>query len=372
MIGKSKGDTCMWKNLYNWRYYGLGEDEYKSCIKMTFAKNLNALCKANLIVAVLSVCFSIFPVLIEGKIKKATFYFATAVAAVFLYFFARYKDNQYKNGYNISDRLIYTSIVLYFVNVIFFGIYLGVWANPGKIAGVFLVIIMCALFLFNIPAVLHLFLTLGALSSFMVSSVSVKPPEDWSFDLPNSLFAACIGLYFGWHIIMHRISQASLAKKLEIERNSYFDQSTVDELTQLKNRRDFMQTFQRFLTNPRQSDADLFLCIGILDIDYFKNYNDHYGHPMGDDCLRAIGKTLKVLHDTMGIYSARVGGEEFALLWFEKDLENVNKFASQINSIICDLNIPHEKSDIAPHITVSVGVHIAQCGTSHDEVAEKV
>ena len=84
-------------------------------------------------------------------------------------------------------------------------------------------------------------------------------------------------------------------------------------------------------------------CKSCLKMTFAKNLNalckanlDHYGHPMGDECLRTIGKTLKVLHDTMGTYSARVG-EEFALLWFEKKLENVSKLASQFNSIICDL-----------------------------------
>jgi diguanylate cyclase (GGDEF)-like protein len=103
-----------------------------------------------------------------------------------------------------------------------------------------------------------------------------------------------------------------------------------------------------------------------MDIDYFKNFNDHYGHTKGDECLRMIGKTLKDLHDNSGIYAARVGGEEFALLWFEEKYVNANNVTARINKTIRDLNIPHEKSKIVPYVTVSIGLHITKCGSSHD------
>jgi diguanylate cyclase (GGDEF)-like protein len=151
---------------------------------------------------------------------------------------------------------------------------------------------------------------------------------------------------------------------MEDERNNYFNQSTVDELTQLKNRRDFMNTFQRTLTNFRQSDN--FLCIAILDIDFFKRYNDCYGHPKGDECLHNIGNAFKDLQNNLNIYAARVGGEEFAFIWFEKEAANAYNVASLLNTAIYDLNIPHEKSDVAPCVTVSVGIHVVRCGTSED------
>jgi len=141
------------------------------------------------------------------------------------------------------------------------------------------------------------------------------------------------------------------------------DESTIDELTQLKNRRDFMNTFQRFLTNHRQSDN--FLCIALLDIDCFKNYNDHYGHPQGDECLRLIGKALNNLRSD-GIYPARVGGEEFALLWHDKSSSDGEAMGLRVNQLIRDLNIPHEKSIVVPYITVSVGIHITECDASKD------
>jgi diguanylate cyclase (GGDEF)-like protein len=103
-----------------------------------------------------------------------------------------------------------------------------------------------------------------------------------------------------------------------------------------------------------------------MDIDFFKNYNDHYGHSQGDECLRSIGKVLNSLSDSMGVYAARVGGEEFALIWHEKETMHIDDTVSRIQQMINELNIPHEKSKVSSHITVSIGIHTIRCGTSND------
>jgi diguanylate cyclase (GGDEF)-like protein len=68
----------------------------------------------------------------------------------------------------------------------------------------------------------------------------------------------------------------------------------------------------------------------------------------------------------MGVYAARVGVEEFALIWYEKDVMHIDGTVSQIQQLINELNIPHERSKAASHITVSVGIHTIRCGTSND------
>ena len=156
--------------------------------------------------------------------------------------------------------------------------------------------------------------------------------------------------------------------KLEDERNHYFDKSTIDELTQLKNRRDFMDTFKRYLSNYRQTDH--FLCIAVIDIDFFKNYNDYYGHIAGDECLVKLGSVLKELQKSMKVYSARLGGEEFALLWFEEESNNVEKNALQIKQKIDELKIPHEKSEVSTYVTVSIGIYITECSVQKNKINE--
>ncbi|MCL1927634.1 MAG: GGDEF domain-containing protein [Treponema sp.] len=225
-------------------------------------------------------------------------------------------------------------------------------------------LLICALFLFINPPLYNLVLTLSAMAFFITASVLIKERNIWIFDIFNVLIAGAFSIIFTWQISMSRLVSVFNAGKLEEERNSYYDQSTIDELTGVKNRRDFMQTIQRRMTNYRNSDD--WLCMAIMDIDFFKNYNDHYGHPQGDKCLCSIGKALNGLNDSMGVYAARVGGEEFALIWHEKDVMNAGNTVSQIQQIINELNIPHEKSKVAPHVTVSIGIHSIRCGTTND------
>jgi diguanylate cyclase (GGDEF)-like protein len=199
---------------------------------------------------------------------------------------------------------------------------------------------------------------------FIVSTIIVKEFNNYILDIVNVIIAGVISLYFTWQIGKLRLGLELSASMLEDERNNYFDQSTIDELTQCKNRRDFQQTFKRYLSNYRTSEN--WLCVAILDIDFFKFYNDHYGHPQGDDCLRSVGRVLNSLQDMLDVYAARVGGEEFALLWFENELSHVDVVVSRLLDLIKDLKIPHEKSKVAPNVSISMGVFIEQCGADTD------
>jgi len=123
----------------------------------------------------------------------------------------------------------------------------------------------------------------------------------------------------------------------------------------------FAKNFEKTISSCRQDDK--FLCVSILDIDFFKEYNDYYGHPQGDECLRSVGKALNDLQRKMNFYASRIGGEEFAIIWFEKDPSNVYNTASVIRDMICRLHIPHEKSKVSSYVTVSIGVYVVRCGS---------
>jgi diguanylate cyclase (GGDEF)-like protein len=348
--------------LEKWRYYCLGKDEYQKCMDKLFAKNIYILRRTNAIVLVISTSSLVVPLFLDRNSTKMMIYIGTCTIAALLYLFVkcRYRRNEDK----VKKGFIYTLITLTYLNLTAFGIYLGVWANPGMIAGTYLGILICALLLFYIPAVYHLCLTLFSMIVFTVLAVIFKSPATNRIDIPNAFFAGAISLVIGWQVIMNRLSLAALAHNMEDERNNYYDQSNIDELTQLKNRRHFTKTIQRTVTNYRQSDN--YLCVAILDIDFFKNYNDYYGHPEGDECLRKVGEALKDLNNNMNIYAARIGGEEFALIWFEEDITETQNIASCVCEKIRSLNIRHEKSEAAPYVTVSVGVNVVRCGALYD------
>ena len=355
----------MKKMIYLWRYYTLGREQYHECMKKTLKINLNSLLHGNILTAVLAGLFAFFPILVDFDFKRAAFYFLTSFLALFFALAAGWeirRTNRQKGL--ISKKFIYIFTIAYYLNLMLFGMYLGVWSDPGNYAVTIMIIFVCALTLFIFSPVFILCLTACAMTGFIIAVIFAKSHQLYIYDICNVIFAGLISLFFCWRISMLRMVAILNTNKLEGERNKYLDESMIDELTKLRNRRDFMQTFQRFVLNFRTSD--IWLCIGMADIDFFKNYNDHYGHPKGDDCLRAIGTAFTRLKETMGVYCARVGGEEFAMLWFEKDASHADEVVNRFNKLIRALKIPHEKSSVNEYVTMSVGVYVERCGATKD------
>jgi diguanylate cyclase (GGDEF)-like protein len=322
-----------------------------------FINNLHTLRQANTVVAIFTACISLYPVFIEKDFIKAGICLTAALIASLLRIYTDYKLQTAL----VTNRFIYIFTAVFYLNIMILGLYLGVWSSPDKLAVLFFCFLITALLFFINPPLFNLTLILCMVAVFIIFTILVKSKENWIYDIVNTFFAGCISLYFNWHISKLRMGLEMSANMLEEERNKYLDQSTIDELTQLNNRRDFIQTFHRYLSSYRTSDD--WLCISISDIDFFKNYNDHYGHPKGDDCLRSVGDAFRKLHEIMGVYSARVGGEEFAMLWFEKDTNNVKNVVSAITGLIKEMKIPHEKSRVSEYITISMGVYVVRCGT---------
>ena len=350
-----------------WRYYSFGKDQYRECMNKVFINNLNSLRQANILVVFFAIFFAVFVVIIDSvllgkdiQLFRFTIYLVTGLVAFILSMYLNYKM---QTG-EVSHKFIYVFTTLFYINIITFGIYHCVWLNPDHIAAFYLCILICALLMFINPPIFNLCLTVSAIAALVICSFSRKSADLAIIDAFNTFSAGVLSLIFSWHITKLRLGMEMSAAILEDERNKYLDQSIIDELTKLNNRRDFMATFKRYVNNYRASDD--FLCIAISDIDFFKNYNDHYGHPQGDECLRTIGAAFNTLKDTMGVYAARVGGEEFGMLWFEKDASHVDAVVSYMSSLIRNAKILHEKSKVSEHVTMSMGVYIEKLGASND------
>jgi len=345
---------------YYWRFYSFGREQYTECMNKLFSNNLLSLQQTTKIVAITAAVFSLFPVIYKKNFIEMGIYLLVALISFLINLYSNYLLQQI----NVKNRTIYILITLFFTNIILFGIYLDIWSGANSLASLFPCFLICALLMFVNPARFILSLTLSAMVVFITSAVIFIPPSSLGFYIINSIIACLMSLYFSWQITKLRLGLEISTTMLEDEKNKYLDQSTVDELTQLKNRRDFMNTFQRHLTNYRTSDN--WLCIALADIDFFKLYNDNYGHPQGDVCLRSIGAALNRLRDELGIYSARVGGEEFAVLWFEKDAANVDVVINKWMDIISELKLLHEKSKVSDYVTMSIGVYVSKCGAYNE------
>jgi len=129
--------------------------------------------------------------------------------------------------------------------------------------------------------------------------------------------------------------------------------SVTDTLTRLLNRRSFDDVIEKEIRLARRRDA--FLTLAMMDIDFFKRYNDHYGHPAGDDVLIQVAGALKGITRRPDDYLFRVGGEEFALIFHGTDSAGSCEFLEKVRTRIESLEITHKYSDISAFITVSIG-----------------
>ncbi len=130
--------------------------------------------------------------------------------------------------------------------------------------------------------------------------------------------------------------------------------ASIDGLTGIPNRRNFDRTMQKEWNRAVRHETPLSLVM--MDIDYFKLYNDFYGHAMGDSCLKRVAITIKRALNRASDFAARYGGEEFVAILPGCDKDNAVQTAWGIRKAIYDLNIPHETSDTAGCITLSLGV----------------
>jgi diguanylate cyclase (GGDEF)-like protein/PAS domain S-box-containing protein len=168
---------------------------------------------------------------------------------------------------------------------------------------------------------------------------------DVSLDLTMTRIFADEPLYVGF---LHDISahKQSHDELLRI--------ASTDPLTNLANRRQL----DLFLKQEwhRAQRAQGVISLAMIDVDFFKPYNDTLGHPAGDRCLQQVAQALRTIVHRPTDLAARFGGEEFVLLFASTELEDAQQLAEKARAMIEALAIPHPASGIGKVLTISIGV----------------
>ncbi len=194
-------------------------------------------------------------------------------------------------------------------------------------------------------------------------AIHIKPPiwQTWWF------YVLCVlSLLFALRILYKwRISDLEERRKelefLVRERTQQLEEAneelknlaTIDKLTGLSNRRKFDEYYSlEWRRSVREAKA---LTIIMIDVDYFKLFNDTYGHQAGDKCLKKIAKLLRRTSNRAGDIVARYGGEEFVVVLSEANKQVAYTVSSAIKKMVKKLKIQHSKSPINKYVTVSIG-----------------
>jgi diguanylate cyclase (GGDEF)-like protein len=154
--------------------------------------------------------------------------------------------------------------------------------------------------------------------------------------------------------------------ELEAANRKLEDLSSTDALTGLANRRRFDAVWE--LEWQRALRQGFALAVAMIDVDHFKDYNDHYGHQAGDDCLRRLAQVLAAASQRSGELAARYGGEEFVIVLPGVNAEDAMANAERIRSAVQALNIVNAVDIPAGMLTVSIGV-ACRVPTAHDSPA---
>ena len=187
--------------------------------------------------------------------------------------------------------------------------------------------------------------------------------KEWQADWIQRLWLTATGLVIVWLLAAFALrsywAQLDNFEQLTVARDELEHLSITDALTGLANRRRFEDVLAAEYLRLRRDKA--YLSIVMVDIDFFKPYNDNYGHVEGDRCLAAVGHAIQKAVRRPQDLAARYGGEEFCCILPDTGQAAAGVVAENIRKAIVALNLPHEHSAVADHVTASLGVATVVC-----------
>lgn len=155
-------------------------------------------------------------------------------------------------------------------------------------------------------------------------------------------------------ISLFAIEMTGANEELNFLNNELEKLSMTDGLTGIPNRRAYDMEIEKIWAHCMRSSTPV--TVFVIDIDFFKQYNDFFGHPEGDKCLISIATCLSESFKRKGDLIARIGGEEFIAVLPSADINNAMLLANSTINAVRELNIEHPKSSVAPYVTISIGV----------------
>ncbi|GGJ91797.1 GGDEF domain-containing protein [Pseudomonas matsuisoli] len=188
----------------------------------------------------------------------------------------------------------------------------------------------------------------------------------WASAVVVAIVIGGMGL-FGWALVRQIRGTLRSEEELRQARDVLEKLAMQDGLTGLANRRHFDLTIASEINRARRAET----CVALLliDIDHFKRFNDLYGHPAGDACIRAVADAIAGSASRAGELAARYGGEELAVLLPGANLSTARTLAERMRMAVRNLGVAHEGNALGV-VTVSIGVHAMMPGEAEHTAVE--
>ncbi len=203
--------------------------------------------------------------------------------------------------------------------------------------------------------------TMG-ISVIFVTGLANSDDEERGFDL-----GGCDYIYkpFKANIVIARVL---MHLELIRQRKMLDEFAHIDALTGISNRRKLdIVIADEVAANKRDKKQ---LAVALIDVDYFKQYNDNYGHGAGDVALKKVATSIREVLNRPRDFTARYGGEEFVVILPDTDVEGASLVIHKMMQALAEKEIKHEFSSISPFVTISIGTVVvdAEQSTSPDEI----
>jgi diguanylate cyclase (GGDEF)-like protein len=342
-------------------HYSFSREALEDCRDSILKNNIRSLMVISMLTGILLVIFAVVQLTTEKRVDEFAILIAASVLEFLIFIYASRLVRSEKH----TARFFYSGFTFFILTVLVFGVYADVFIRRNQNSVNFVVLLICFQTVFHIRALYKLLLITGMAFIFSVFVVLLKPAGFWHTDVLEMVTAILVSAVLSWYMSYATIKEMLVTEKLLKDRDRFREESVRDELTGLSNRREY-QNMVRFYVNASQHVHQT-VCAIMLDVDFFKNYNDYYGHQKGDEVLKAIGGVLKQVIKEEKVFAARVGGEEFIVLWSENRIAEAERVAIKLLNMIIDLKMPHARSSVAPYVTASFGLYVLRGGTADTE-----
>ncbi|MDD4082901.1 MAG: GGDEF domain-containing protein [Sphaerochaetaceae bacterium] len=331
---KKKASNFIRNGLHEYAYGGVDRDFFEKNRLIINERNIEMIEQFSLFISLILfslIAVSFFSTFIEP--------FRVFNISYFIVFTLMYFVSKKIKDYN-EKSLIYLSY-LFMLTLVSLAFYLGIFIDPKyPFFGLFFITqIILPIIILDTPYRLFIFLVLMTAAFDILLSI-FNPSEYLNYILFQTIIYCMVGTFINYKVVQLKLNDTKIIKGVELERDT-------DSLIQIDSRSKLTRDLETFEIKQIKG-------IMMIDIDNFKNYNDDYGHQMGDFCLKSVGKKLQEFDEKFKLKSARYGGEEFIAYSTFHSEEEFSAIAKNLVKEIYDLNMNFEKSKYQ-RITISLG-----------------
>jgi diguanylate cyclase (GGDEF)-like protein len=335
-------------NLFEkWAYLGFGAEDLRDHEEAVMRRNCETLRVHGLLFAVL--CVLMAGVFFFQRMNSTSITLLAYAAVAFVIGFSGDKASKRED---ITLRKMQVMLFTFNIAGYLAAIILGTYLSSGQPAVMFIIAMLYFQIDFDMAPYKNFVVTIAMYVLFILSVFLIKDYSIAMLDLQDSTLVLIAGLCVSWLKARTKWENMIMFDRLQKANYSLYHDSVTDVLTGLPNRRQVFD-FLNELRDECVEDAKYFTCI-IMDLDFFKSYNDTYGHDKGDELLREIGERLNKLALENDISIGRIGGEEFMAFGEQKGRGDAEEIGEKIRVEI--MKVHHEEEAVGKRQTASIGI----------------